>query len=77
MMHWSDGYGWMGMGIGWLFTILFWGLAIVGVLFLFPRTAGGAGAATPKTPLDILKERYAKGEIGKEEYEQKRQDIER
>ena len=77
MMHWSDGYGWMGMGIGWLFTILFWGLAIVGVLFLFRRTAGGDGGATPKTPLDILKERYAKGEIGKEEYEQKRQDIER
>lgn len=30
-----------------------------------------------KTPLEILQERYARGEINKEEYEQKKRDLER
>lgn len=78
MMHWSDGYGWMGMGMGmgWIFMILFWGLVIFGALVLFRRSAGSDGGESRKTPLDILKERYARGEIGKEEFEQKRRDIE-
>ncbi|MES2225017.1 MAG: SHOCT domain-containing protein [Patescibacteria group bacterium] len=33
--------------------------------------------AAPKTPLEILNERYAKGEINKDEYDQKKLDITR
>ena len=69
-------YGWdMGSG-GWLWML--GGLALViGVVVLIVwavRNAGSraddAGRRTEKTPLDILRERYARGEIAAEEFEQ-------
>ncbi len=64
-----------------------WPLWIVGfvlfVILIFLVVAsfhtGGRGAVPPprETPLDILKRRYAAGEITREEYEQMRQDVER
>lgn len=73
MMYWVDGHGWM-MGWAWIPMLLFWVLAIVGGLLLFRRQSGSN--AGHRTPLDILKIRYAKGEIDREEYEQKRRDLE-
>lgn len=78
MMGWADGYGWMGPG--WIFMILFWALVIAGVVALVrwigTRNNGG-GNRRGKTPLEILQERYARGEIEREEFEQKRRDLER
>lgn len=76
MMHWSDGYGWMSVGIHWIFMILFWGLVIVGALIVIRRAAGSDSGESRRTPLEILKARYAKGEIGKEEFDRQRRDIE-
>ncbi len=43
------------------------------VVFIIRGSGGGSAAATPaKTPLDILNERFARGEIEKEEFEEKR-----
>ena len=39
------------------------------------RGGGIAGRSTSETPLDILKKRYAKGEISKEDYEKIRKDL--
>ncbi len=73
-------YGHM-WGGGWIFgplmMIVFIAL-IFGVVVLVVRWLGGAGAGTPqgpkeKTPLDILEERFARGEIEREEFEQRRQ----
>lgn len=74
-MHWGDGYGWI--GFGWIFMILFWGLIIVGAVAIV-RWLGRSGNDTRRqTPKEILQERYARGEIGREEYEQKRSDLEK
>lgn len=72
MMHWD--YGW-GMGSGWLFMVVFWVLVIAGVFFLIRLIAGSKKEDKTETPLDILKKRYASGEISKEEFEEKKKDI--
>lgn len=66
-MHSFSGMGW-GMGFGWLI-----GLAvIIALVWLFSKTAQNNNQTnfTTKSALDILKERLAKGEINKQEYEQ-------
>ncbi len=71
------GFGW-GPGLGWISMILFWGLVILAIAalarWLMQQSPGGS--ATPdKTPLQILQERYARGEVDRDEYEQKRRDL--
>lgn len=70
---WGVGYGIMGMVHGLLWLVLI-GLGIA-VLVRWLRR-GEASAPTPEeSALDVLKKRYARGEIGKEEYEEKRRDL--
>jgi putative membrane protein len=75
MHDWGMGWGGGGMVFGPLLTI---GLIILLVVLIVPfvRSMGG-GNASPRgrTPRDILDERYAKGEIDREEYLRRRQDI--
>ena len=73
MMHWGD-YGW-GMGVGWLFMIFFWALVILGLVYLGKLVAERGARSEKESALDILKKRYAKGEITKEEYERMKDDI--
>jgi len=70
-MDWNNGWGWMWMG---LMMILFWGgLIVLGVLLL--RGAGFGGrkdqTGTPASGRDateILRARFARGEITEDEY---------
>ncbi len=71
MMHWGE-YGW-GMGFGWVLMIIFWVLVIMGVVFLIRIISGSA--KKEETALDILKKRYAKGDITREEYDRMRDDL--
>jgi len=67
------------MGGMWLLPILFWILIIVGVVLIvrWLTVRNGQGkTSTPASPLDILKTRYAKGEIDKETFETMKRDIE-
>jgi putative membrane protein len=70
------GMGWMGM----FFMLVFWILVIVGLFllirWLLQATAGKRQEQREPRSVEILKERYARGEIDKEEFEQKRKDLE-
>jgi putative membrane protein len=78
MMHWYDGWGMMG---GWWFMLLLTILLIVGIVWLV--RAVGANSTTRRhsdapprqTPEEILQERYARGEIDRDEYEERRQGL--
>ena len=75
----NNGAGvWM-MGGMWLLSVLFWILIIAGVVvivrWLTERNDQGKISLT-ESPLDILKTRYAKGEIDREIFEKMKQDIE-
>ncbi len=72
-------------GFGFLFMLLFIsliiGLAVWLVSLFFPRqpNSGSTGlrsyTSDNESPLDIIKIRYARGEISKEEYEEMRSEI--
>lgn len=83
MGHWG-GFGGWGMGFGIIFMVLLWVLVVVGIAAMIRwlmLNSGGQGGRPPqprdRTPLEIVQERYARGEIDREEYEQKRQDLEK
>ena len=68
--------GWNGFGLlGWLPMLIFWALLILGVVALIRYLARLGQTREDKTPLDILKERYARGEINKKEFEEKKRDL--
>ena len=69
-------WGWGGMIFGPIMMIVFIAVAVVVVVLLVrwlggPRHGGALHSPPGKTPLDILKERFAKGEIDKEEFEER------
>ncbi len=79
MMGDMGGLGWWGPGFGWVFMLLFWLLIIFGAAALIKwlvSQSRGADQPREKTPLEILQARYARGEIGREECELKRRDLE-
>jgi len=76
MMGGGWGMGWFGMVI----MLVFWVLVIVGLVYLIKwlaRSSRGE-AQVPRAgsnALEILKERYARGEIEKAEFEEKKRDL--
>ena len=83
-MH-GFGFGWGGMILGGLLTLLFWGVIIALIVFAVRALSRpGSGRATPSAgspgqapdqALEILRERYARGEISKDEFNTMRQDL--
>lgn len=77
---WHD-FGWGGMLLMMLMMFVFWGglFALVGLgIWVFTRSRpgpSGTGGRPTDNALDMLKERYARGEITKEEYLRMRDDL--
>ena len=70
-----DGIGFFGGGFMWIF----WIILVVLVVWAIKGVAGsgsGSGLQNPESPLDILKKRYARGEIDETEFNQRRKDLE-
>jgi putative membrane protein len=88
MMGWGwgevGGWGWgLAMSLGVLMMLAFWGAIIVGVVLLVRmvlssgRSGATSSAQAPNAALEVLKRRYAAGEITHEEFERMRQVVER
>jgi putative membrane protein len=63
------------MGIGLFGMILFWGLLIAGTVFLIRWFIGETVIKREDSALEILKKRYARGEINKQEFDEHKKDL--
>ncbi|MGK2741623.1 SHOCT domain-containing protein [Tepidicaulis sp. LMO-SS28] len=75
--YWHYGWGWGHMIFGSVMMIVFWGGIILAII-LAARWLGGDSGRVARSqsrtngPLDILHERFARGEIDKEEFEERK-----
>ena len=69
------GYGMMGfaMGFGMIFMVIFWGAVTWIVVNLVNQSQ--SSSRKDEDPMEILKQRYAKGEISKKQYEEMKKDL--
>ncbi|MGC3874592.1 SHOCT domain-containing protein [Halomonas sp. GXIMD04776] len=77
MAHMGD-YGWAHMLLGGLMMVVFWGAVIALAVFLVRSLIRGRddGVSHQRpTALDLLQERYARGEIDQQDYEQRKRDL--
>ena len=70
----NEGHLFYGGGFMWIF----WILIIVGIFFLIQNMAKGNSddSRGKETPMEILKKRYARGEVDEEEFERRRKELE-
>ncbi len=77
MFHMWDmplGMGWW-MAFGGLWMVVFWGGLIALIVWGITRLTKRSDSIPKHDPLDVAKERYAKGEISREEFEQIKKDL--
>lgn len=67
------------MPFGWILMVFWWILVVVGIVAILKWISGSRRSdeaqAGKQSPLEILQERYAKGELTKKEYEDKKKDL--
>lgn len=80
MMYYHDGFIDHSL-FGFLFMLVFWGCVVAGIFWLVRNMKHGGVHSScchgthQNAALDILKERYARGEINKEEFDAKKKDL--
>jgi putative membrane protein len=71
MMNWYSDAGWGGWIAMTLMMVAFWALVILAVVAIF-RGTGGSQPAPHRDAVDILDERFARGEIDEADYQQRK-----
>ncbi len=67
---------WGGIWFAWIFRLVFIGLIVWLIIHALSNNKTDINTFNqPETALDILKKRYAKGEITKEQFDQIKKDI--
>jgi putative membrane protein len=80
-MHWMNGGGWFmgGMWVFWIFLLVVLVLVVRWAATGFRQGDSGVtrgdGSRAVETPEDVLKKRYARGEISREEFQSKLRDV--
>ncbi len=74
MWFMNEGMGWW-MVFGGVWMVLFWGGLIALIVWGITKLSGRNSSASKHDPLDVAKERYAKGEISREEFNQLKKDL--
>lgn len=77
MWDWFGGMSWW-MMFNWLVMLVFWGGIIALIVWGIKKLAergSDLGTAQKRDPLDIDKERYARGDISREEFQQIKKDL--
>jgi len=71
MMWWNNGLGWGGWIVMTLTMVAFWSLVVFGVIAIFRGDRERRSVRPPgeRDPEQILDERFARGEIDRDEYE--------
>jgi putative membrane protein len=68
-MGWyQDGVGWGGWLVMTIAMIAFWALVVLAVVALFRGSTNGRDSTSDHDPMDILDQRFARGEIDEDEY---------
>ena len=66
-------------GVSYVLMVIFWAVGTVAVVLWMKswleQQGFGSSSREPESALEILKKRYARGEINKQEFEEKRKDL--
>ena len=62
------------MGLTWIFWVVLIAVLVIAIEWSYSNRRGKKGSSID-TAVDILEQRYAKGEIGKAEFEEKKQEL--
>lgn len=74
IQYMMNGYGW-GMGWGWIIGLVILIVFVWLIIRVISGNTGNAGYTRKGSAMDILKERYARGEIDKKEFDEKKKDL--
>lgn len=75
MWNGFEGIGWGWIGVGAFHMVLFWALVLGVLLGTLRWLAGTAASPGENRPLELLKARYARGELAREQFEQMKREL--